>query len=313
MALVNSAAEVFSLQVKEQNSAFDSKDNIVLLTFDDNYVEQSINLILSIAHQHPAGVSYVCICPTLKPENMKLLIELKQGIQVLCYQYTPAVDTGRWAACAVFRLFCPWLLDENIHRVLYMDSDILCTGDLTDIFQLDVPCIAMCSEISGNVSEAQQHTFRKTYPTQVYCNSGVVVFNLDYLRQNHTFPEIYSALCEMSGKFVYLDQDFLNVFFMGRITQANPFHYNFQAYELRRTRLYKKALRHCRLVHFSVGKPWSYKADMPLIRLYLKHTYYPPMIKRVKKAATLRLLYAPYANARRLASNLKYAFRELPD
>lgn len=300
-----SANYVFKQVKKIQNQAFCTDDNIVMLTFDDNYVDQSVNLILSISRHNPENVSFICTCPLLRQENIDILMNLKQGIQILCYDFALDLQMGRWALSAVLRLFSPWLLEDTIHRVLYMDSDILCTGSLTELFQTDVPCIAMCNEISGNVSLIQQSNVRPHVPTRIYCNSGVVLFNLDYLRKNHTFHEIYSALTEINGKVVYLDQDFLNIYFQGKIEVLNAFHYNFQAYELHNTTFYKNALKNCRLIHFSVGKPWLYKTKPVYIRLYLKHSLYPPMISRVKKTYRKSLAYTPIRLARRMLSPVK--------
>jgi len=303
-----SVDQIFTLRLKQQNPFFNPKDHIVMLTFDDNYMDQSINLILSIAKHNPDNISFVCTCPVLKRENVAVLMDLTVGIEVRCYEFALDLQMGRWALSAVLRLFSPWLLNENISRVLYMDSDILCCGSLTDLFETEVRCIAMCNEISGNVSLIQQGNVRPYVPTRIYCNSGVVLFNLDYLRQNHSFHEIFTALMEINGKVVYLDQDFLNIYFQGKIDVLNAFHYNFQAYELRDTVFYKNALRNCRLIHFSVGKPWLYKTKLTYIRLYLKHSLYPPMIQRVKKTFWQSLLYSPVRTARRMLSPLKQAF-----
>ena len=301
---------VFSLVLKKQNPLFSPRDHIVLLTFDDNYVDQSVNLILSIAKYHPVGVCFCCICPVLKQENVDLLLALEHGVQIRCYQFTANLSSGRWVSSAALRLFSPWLLEKEIHRVVYMDSDILCTGSLQDLFQTQVPLIAMCNEISGNTSPTQQKSIRPYLPTQIYCNSGVVVFHLDALRQQYTFDEIYESLTALQGKVVYLDQDFLNIFFQGKITVLNAFHYNFQAYELRHTPFYYNALANCRLIHFSVGKPWLYKTKLPFIRLYLKHSVYPPMIARVRKTYLKSLLYAPIRRARRVASHIIHLFKK---
>lgn len=300
--------DVFSLARLEENSRFSPGDRLVLLTFDDNYVDQSINLILSIARYHPQGVSFVCVCPPLGEENRRTLLGLSQGIQLRCYDCREDFSTGRWVSGAVLRLFCPWLLEEEYHRILYMDSDILCTGSLEALFSMEVPLLAMCSEISGNVSPSRLTTVRPWLPTQIYCNSGVVLFNLDALRQRYSFRQVYEALLEWRGKFTYLDQDFLNVFFQGEITVLNPFFFNCQAYELRKTEFWKLALRQCSLIHYSVGKPWVYKTRLKLIRLYLKHSLYPPMTRRVRRTYVLSLLYSPIRIARRIASHAIHFF-----
>lgn len=304
----HTAGEIFSLQLTKQNDRFCVRDNIVLLTFDDNYVDQSINLILSIAKHNPEGVSFICVGPRLRDENIEILLGLNLGVQVRCYDFSLDYQMGRWALSAVLRLFCPWLLGDEIHRVLYMDSDILCCGSLQPLFDTEVRCIAMCNEISGNVNQYQQDSVRPYCPTQIYCNSGVVAFNLDYLREHHSFHEIFTALNGFNGKLCYLDQDFLNIFFRGRIEVLNAFHYNYQAYELYGTKYYKRALENCRLIHFSVGKPWLYKSKLVFIRLYLKHSRYEPMIRRVKKTFWLSLLYSPIRFSRHMLSPLKQAW-----
>lgn len=301
---------VFTLAHQAQNSRFHPDDNIILLTFDDNYMDQSVNLILSIAKYHTDGVSFVCVCPPLRQENSELLLSLSQGIQLRCYKSAADLSSGRWVSSAVLRLFSPWLLEGDIHRVLYMDSDILCTGSLQPLFDAEIPFVGMCNEISGNTSPTQQRTIRPYLPTQIYYNSGVTVFNLDSLRENYTFEAIYDALSDLKGQVVYLDQDFLNIYFQGKITGLNAFHYNFQAYELYKTRFYKNALKNCRLIHFSVGKPWLYKTKLHFIRLYLKHSQYPPMIAKVKKAYIMSLLYSPVRIARRIASRLIHLFKD---
>jgi len=302
------ADQIFSLKLTAQNNRFNSKDHIILLTFDDNYLDQSINLILSIARHNPQGVSFICVGPQLSEKSVQTLLSLNQGIQVRCYAFSLDYQMGRWAISAVLRLFCPWLLDEDIHRVIYMDSDILCSGSLQELFDAEVACIAMCNEISGNTGTYQQEVIRKVYPTRIYCNSGVVIFNLDSLRTNHTFSEIFQNLNGCNGKFHYLDQDFLNVYFGNKMNVLNAFQYNFQPHELHDTPYFKNGLKYSRLIHFSVGKPWIYKSKLYLIRLYLKHSEYEPMIHRVKKTFWMSVLYSPIRFARHMLSPFKQAW-----
>lgn len=302
------AEEIYQLTYRAQNDRFSESDNIVLLTFDDNYMDQSVNLILSIARYHPAGVSFVCICPPLRQENYENLLGLSQGVQIRSYVGAEDLSTGRWVSGAVLRLFCPWLLEESYHRLVYMDSDILCTGKLDVLFEADIPLVGMCSEISGNVSPGRLEVIRPMMPSQIYCNSGVLAMNLDGFRQGYTFEQIYEGVRSLHGKVYYLDQDFLNIYFQGKITVLNPFFFNFQAYELRKTEFYKPALRQCSLIHFSVGKPWLYKTRLRFILLYLKHSQYPPMTAKVWRTFLKSLLYSPIRIARRIASHMIHSF-----
>lgn len=289
------ADQCFKLLSKQENARFKATDDLIMITFDDNYVDLSMNLILSVARQHPEGVSFICICPRLKQDNIDRVLSLGQGIQLRCYEFAQAVDTGNLPACAVFRLFCPWLLEEGFHKILYLDPDILCSGSLSELFSMNVECIGLCSEICGNVCQMHQDTIRLICPTQIYCNAGVVLFNLHYIRAHYTFGQLLDALLDLQQKVAFLDQDFLNVFYKGKIEYINGFHYNFQAYELRKTPFYNQALANCRLIHFSDGKPWNYTTSLQLIRLYLSYSEHPVMIERCKKAAVKRCFYLPAA------------------
>lgn len=301
------AEDIYRLTYRAQNDRFSDSDNIVLLTFDDNYMDQSANLILSIAKYHPSGVSFLCICPALQEENYRTLLNLSQGVQVRSYVGAEDMSSGRWVSGAVLRLFAPWLLEDTFHKVLYMDSDILCTGSLDVLFCENFPLVAMCAEISGNVSKDRLEVIRPLMPSQIYCNSGVLVMNLDAFREDYSFQEIYQGVTALRGKVTYLDQDFLNIYFQGKISILNPYFFNNQAYELRKTEFYKPALRQCSLIHFSVGKPWLYKTRLRFILLYLKHSQYPPMLRKVRRTLAKSILYSPIRIARRIASHIIHA------
>lgn len=272
----------FALKLDRASASFSDHDRIVLLTFDDNYVDQSLNLILSILKYHPEGVSFLCLCPELTPENQNALLSAGCPVRLICYAHTPLISTRTWPACSIFRLFSPWLLDPQIHKVLYLDSDILCCGSIQALLDAEPPYLAMCSEISGNISPEQQPVITKYLPAEVYCNSGVCVMNLNAFRQQYSFDSFLSFLLAHYADLQYPDQDFLNYFFRDKIVILNGLLYNFQPHELWGSALYPQALRSCRLLHFSYCKPWRYRSELFLVQLYLRHSQYPPMIRKVK-------------------------------
>ena len=267
-------------------------DHIVLLTFDDNYVDQSINLILSILKQHPAGVSFVCLCPTLSPANAETLMSVVRPLRLICYNHTPIIPTTNWPACTMFRLFAPWLLDSEIHKVVYLDSDMLCTGSLQALFDADPVCLAMCNEIAGNIFAEQQQCITAYLPYEIYCNAGMCVMNLDSFRSLYSFDSFVELLLQHQKDLHFPDQDFLNFFLRDNTVILNGFSYNFQPYEFKGSRYYKQALANCKLIHFSFMKPWFYKTDLYLIQLYLRYSDYPPMIRKTKTARRKSMLHS---------------------
>ena len=285
-------SQYFRLREKKQNDLFSYEKHIILLTFDDNYVNQTINLILSIMKHHPQDVSYVCICPKLSSSNIEAVLTLPQGIQINCFEVEPIMDTGKWPHCTLFRLFAAWLLDEDITRVVYMDSDILCAGNIKELLEFRPRYIAMCNEIGGNTQQPKQRPVLEYMPARIYCNAGVAVMNLQRIREEYSFSLILEELVKLKDKLPFLDQDFLNYFFCEKLDILNGLEYNFQPYELRGSMHYNRVVRRCKLIHFSARKPWTHKCELYMIKLYLKHSQYPPMVEICKGAFWKSCLHA---------------------
>lgn len=280
-----------------ENELFDVDDRLVMLTFDNNYVNQTINLMLSIVKHQSKKVSFYCVCLDLEEENVLKLLDLEIGVQVRIYQFNYKVDTGHWPQATLLRVFSPWLLDSCVEKILYLDSDILCCGSLDELYELDTPYIAMGNEISGNVSSGNRKNKKslpEEHPAWLYCNAGVAVLNLRNIREHYEFADMFHKCCDICSTYYCNDQDFLNLFFYGKITYFNGLCYNFQPYELKGTVFYQYAVNKCRLIHFSSEKPWKDTGDRAIMRLYLTHSEYAPMRELVKKAYKASVLKAPY-------------------
>ena len=109
---------IYKLVLDKQNNQFNCGDNLIMLTFDDNYVNQTINLMMSIVKEQDSLVSFCCLCLDLKEENIDLLLRLDFGVKVRVYQFNYDVDTGHWPKTTLLRVFSPWLLDNEMTKIL---------------------------------------------------------------------------------------------------------------------------------------------------------------------------------------------------
>jgi lipopolysaccharide biosynthesis glycosyltransferase len=135
---------------------------------------------------------------------------------------------GGFGKEANFRLFLPLLL-PNVSKVLYLDCDILCLGDISTLYNIDVSNspYAACSEnkyiLQVNnpfcYSVHQAFYFFAKYlnisPLQEgfnYANSGVMLINNDYWRQyNYTQRSLdFFVEYKDNKSFVFPDQDIIN-------------------------------------------------------------------------------------------------------
>ena len=290
-----------------ENFRYSARDEIILLTFDNNIVEQARNLMHSIRQHNDRKISFACMVYQLSEENMEKLLSSDFGVKLYHCELTVGLDSKAWPVVIFFRLLSPWVLEPEIQRVLYLDSDILCSGDLTDLFELEVPAIAMGNVIPANVAPDADMPIRRKLPTQIYCNSGVLVMNLDYFRGHFTPSGIVTELLEMAGDLLYPDQDYLNLRFQGHITYVNSFKYNFWPVDwLTDRQMLQDTLKNCRLIHFaSYPKPWNYMASIRMVSLYYRFTITPEMKRKMKRALFGSVLCIPVRQLRTVVRKIR--------
>lgn len=299
--------ETMPIRVLEcrENSRYSAQDEIILLTFDNNIIGPTLNLMHSIRQHNDRKISFACMCYQLSEENKEKLLSADFGVKLYLCELTVALDSRQWPIVAFFRLLSPWVLEPEIQRVLYLDSDILCSGDLTDLFELEVPAIAMGNEIAANINPVQQAQIGKRLPTQIYCNSGVLVMNYGYFRSHFTPNGIVTELLEMAEELLFPDQDYLNLKFQGHITYINGFKYNFLPgwVPLRET------LENCRLIHFADRpKPWNPKCRFRMVYLYYRYTTEPEMKQKMKRVLLRSALRIPVKQVRKFARKIVGVF-----
>lgn len=287
---------MFSLIKKDINKLFNSKDNIVLLTFDDGYFMQAINLMMTVK-KFNNNVSFICICSGLTEHNADSIINNCFGLGVCLYQYKAnfSLKSKRWKDVTCFRVFAPWLIDDaTISEVLYLDADMLCKGSLQPIFGIKDYFLIMCNEVSGNTSNREELI-------EIYCNAGLAKINLEAFRKGYDYDSISKLFFSNLDSLPYLDQDFLN-FYLGndKVKKINGLRYNLQPYELFGSLLYESAINNCRMIHFSCFRPWDREGctNIEYYDLYIKYSLYQPLIdlvkherKRFKQFTIFRLLH----------------------
>lgn len=281
--------ERFKLLRKTSNCHFDTnkETKYILLTFDENYVVQAINLMMSIV-KFNKNVSFICLCDELSEDGRKELFSaFPSPVAILLYEYKMlfSFQSKRWATTTLYRIFSPFLIDEPVEKVLYLDADMLCTGRLDAIFDMKDYCVCMASEIAGNTicKNRRVGIHNELGDVLIYCNAGFTMLNFVRIKAKYTFEMIFNAFFDRIDDLKYLDQDFLNWYFRDVMTYINGFIYNFQPYELKGNRYYyKQALDNAFILHFTSGKPWDRDCDPWLMKIYLKYSVYEKMIETVK-------------------------------
>lgn len=117
---------------------------------------------------------------------------------------------------AYSRLFSPYLLPQELDRLLYLDADIICGDSIKELYDMDFDgnYVLACQD---KVVSAEEKTRLGLPANYLYINSGMLLINLPEIRKNFTQKEIVQLIIEQSSILKYPDQDFINKNFAGKI------------------------------------------------------------------------------------------------
>jgi len=182
---------------------------------------------------------------------------------------------GTLARAAYFRLYAArYLLKLHaFSRLCYIDSDIVCQGELSELFDLDLGGCLLAARIEEMSAEVRDAALRNSVEPESYFNSGVLLIDA---AQQATAGLIDRAIhfseCEPE-RLTFHDQCALNIAFAGKAKNL-PQKYNTF---VRPNRPDNKSPEACKLLHFlDRPKPW----DVSYAREYrVQWTRYAELVK----------------------------------
>lgn len=171
---------------------------------------------------------------------------------------------------AYSRLFCAFKLPEDMERILYLDADMICTGDIEELYNLDFDDKIWVAAPDNGIQEKDLN--RLGLPLDYkYINSGMLLINLKKLRANYTERFIVEKIRENKDILIYPDQDFVNKIFKDEIKVVST-KYNLIAKDVRYKDLDEKPL----IIHYAGStKPWH--DDVSRFEIEYIEPYYTAM------------------------------------
>lgn len=177
-----------------------------------------------------------------------------------------------------YRLLFTDLFDKDIHRLIYLDGDMIITGSLRPLWETDLDGYAVGAVT--DMSEGIHDYSRLGYPASLgYFNAGMLLVNLDYWREHGVKEQFLEIIHHHPERIKYHDQDVMNIVFC-QSKKMLPFRYNFQdgfMYKPERMEMdlkrYAKqideAAAHPVIIHYtSTAKPWHVECLNPLTPLW---------------------------------------------
>ena len=212
----------------------------LLFAIDDNVSQQLMTCLYSIVTNTPNETfdAYV-----IQKEKLKATDEIVDFCDKVGVNYHPikvdpkifkdAPITDRYPETIYYRLLAHEYLPKDVHRILYLDVDILVINTLEHLYHKDMGeklyAAASHSALTNNMTEQFNKLRLGNYEAESYYNSGVLLMNLDAIRQKVKATDIFNYISENKLTLFLPDQDVLNALYGHEIIKVPDELYNFDA------------------------------------------------------------------------------------
>lgn len=248
----------------------------LLVTLNKNYLPYLIILLKSILKTNPNKEFTIFIISkeidnqdvatveeALKTPLMKFeLLHFDESLLI------GAPTSSRYPLEIYYRIFAAKVLPSTVSRILYLDPDIVVINQLDSLYNLD---------FEGNYFIGATHIRKvlrkfnqirvRAHKSAPYINTGVMVMNIELLRNEQVVDEVYEYINKYKRYFTLPDQDIIFGLYGHKIKLVDYLKYNLSdrmlsLYNLRTSEKLDLAWvkKHSVVIHYcGRNKPWRPK------------------------------------------------------
>lgn len=248
----------------------------LLFTIDDGYVKQFQTMLYSLVRQMPGEDIQVYVLQKTLLEKDK---EIRSFAGKLGVTYHPIVvgtetfadapTTDRYPDTIYYRLLAHEFLPEHLDKILYLDADMLCLNDVTDLYEMDLGdklYAAASHNADGKILDYVNKLRLQNFEMESsYFNTGTLLMNLNAIRKVVKREAILDYIDRNRNRLILPDQDVLNGLYADMVEPVPDEIYN---YDARYSLLYQAkslgkwdldwVIAHTAFLHFAGrDKPWK--------------------------------------------------------
>lgn len=245
----------------------EKEDVSLFFAVDDNYcpfLSVALDSIMKNANKAYKYKAYVFATDVSEENKDKLqsrmndnfsmeFIDISEKLEVLADRLH---TRDYYSKATYYRLFIPNMF-PNLDKALYLDADIIVTGDISELYNIDLGNCLVGGATDSAV--ANNDIFIKYVEDVVgvekssdYFNAGILLMNLKALRE-FNFEDKFIELISQYKFVVAQDQDYLNAICNGRVKYFD-ISWNKMPIENSRIKIDKINLIHYNLL----WKPWQF-------------------------------------------------------
>ena len=194
----------------------------ILVTLNESYLPPLQVMLTSLHLAHPGQPITLHLMHSGIPEESLEAVGSQCGLYGIRFSpirvdedlFEGAPVSAQYPRQMYYRLLAPQLLPRQLHRVLYLDPDVLILNSLLPLWQMDLEgkLFAAAShkgkaELASGLNQARLGTEGQ------YFNSGVLLEDLDEGRRQIRPQEIFRYAREHKKELLLPDQDILNALY----------------------------------------------------------------------------------------------------
>ena len=193
----------------------------IFLSSDNNYAPLVATTMASILSNTKSFIEFYVLDGGITSENVEKILSLKNNfnnfsiefIKIDYEKYFKDFKTsGHWSKATFARLLIPDL-KTNINKAIFMDVDIIVTGDIANLYNesLDNYIIgAVWQETEDGYWNQHRKEYLNSSSAHKYFNAGVLLIDCAQWRNNNLFEKLLDIQFEYGEKIKCVDQDLLN-------------------------------------------------------------------------------------------------------
>lgn len=258
----------------------------VCMSFDDNYAahaDAAITSLIDNAH-HEQRIDFYILCDDKLSTDERLKLQSNRQKQVSFHFID--IDSRIFSSLPLnrayislntyYRLVIHKVLPGNVKKAIYIDSDVIVTGDIVELWNISLEDNYIAGALDeGGILQSRRLSLDNNND---YINAGVLVFNISKINEDfeNVFMDYFENYYKYKNLITLQDQDILNITFSNKI-QILPLKWNvnsrmFTYNELDHkysTGLAEEAINDSGIIHYTDRKkPWKISCTHPLKGLY---------------------------------------------
>lgn len=206
----------------------------ILITVDRNYLPYFNIMLYSLLQSNPEEIVEVYLLHNSLDDKMmeptQRILGSRGHIHLLKIEeigLDDAPTTDRYPKEIYYRIFAAKYLPNTLERILYLDPDLIVNGSLRELYDMpmETAFFAAASHI-GNVLHFINEVRLNMDEEMPYINSGVMLINLQQLRKEQTYSEVFAYINDYKARLILPDQDIISGLYGNRIIPLDPYRYN---------------------------------------------------------------------------------------